>query len=182
MKFTTALALILSFFLIGCQSEQKISNNCNYIDWFEQGRLDASSGVMAQPEKLALKRQCQLENKNQLEYGTGYNKGLGEYCSSENATALGRSGLNRSSICPLNLKPVFDNAYTVGLEIFELRKEQELLQGQIDNLFRLLTVQALSDLERDTLKEQLDNLESQQAFISSKLVNLQKKPTNRFIN
>ena len=125
---------LFSFFLASCGHKplSPTAAQCVEKDWYEIGRQDGRRGD-------SLKRLKKWKNfcegfLNQRMYNLGYNKGLKQYCSSENAFHLGKNGAPYKDICRKDLKEEFLKYYKKGAESY-LKNERSFIE-ESDGLTR----------------------------------------------
>jgi hypothetical protein len=131
MKFRIILYLSLAFIFGSCASTPK---HCQEADWYELGRRDGATGKpidYAQHRRMCLKSDLTL---NEDLYHNGRHAGLLEYCTSDNAFEMGKSGQTYQFVCPANLEDAFLARYRQGQSVFRLQTANASLQDKIRTL------------------------------------------------
>lgn len=73
------------------------------MDWHKQGLQAALNGKHLDDARETFEKQCYHENKvkpDEEKMKQGYDQGLKQFCTPENAYRLGSSGRSYASICP----------------------------------------------------------------------------------
>ncbi|HEU0223240.1 MAG TPA: DUF2799 domain-containing protein [Paracoccaceae bacterium] len=111
------LLLAALFALPGCEPErapQASAETCRPENW---QRLGYAAGLAGEPRESlsALITACAPYGPaNETAWGIGYDRGLAEYCTPENAYRLGRLEEPVRAVCPADKKEAFDKAYAEG--------------------------------------------------------------------
>lgn len=149
------------------------ADKCQSTDWFAVGR---DTGVKGLPSDkiMSTHKACQKKGVEiSLEqYQKGWQMGIGQYCSHDNAFNLGFKKKTPSKFCPVELKPDFEQFYAWGKEAFGLEKDikakESKLKGKVNNLNSLKKKaekleKEIKTLESQTksLNEKVDTIESQ---------------------
>jgi hypothetical protein len=166
------LALLLNLSLIflsfsACTPTARITK-CEKSDWFSTGYDAATRGKTLGD----LKFKCDPNEEQTIELNVGYQKGLSEFCSKRNGYAIGQAGSQPKISCPLILQPDFQSGLRIGQEVFQLRRERELLETQKTEIEDEIRSSTLSDIEENTLKQSLSTLNERQAKIEKQLIEL----------
>lgn len=155
---------LLSVFFV--QSAFAISaDKCTNTDWFAVGR---DAGAKGQTSDTILKTQKECQKKGveiSLEqYQKGWQMGIGQYCSQDNAYKMGFNKKSPTKFCPTEMKPDFDQFYTWGKEASKLEKEikskESKLKGKIKQLSSVSKKK--ESLEKDVKKLEEDTKELNQ--------------------
>ncbi len=173
-------ALMLSWWAIhGCTTlplQKKAEKPCANIDWFEIGRQD---GLRGEKETQFDKHKLRCEGAAQLPdmdlYLGGRNVGLMEFCTPNAGLAAGKTGLPYQGVCPEHLERNFLPAYTVGDKVHLLEGEIAIIEGQIQDLFGLLSKTQKSKQEEVLLNKRLEDLRSRRAKNEDLIIDVEAK-------
>lgn len=155
--------VVLTGLLMACSSVNKQARiDCQRADWFELGRRAGAQGQDGKDfEKLV--RECKGTPSSLAKelFTNGHNSGLAEYCSPENAFAMGRGGLGYKDVCPQQLKLESMKNYKRGQHAQVIDQNIRKLSAQLDSLISRLKQKALPNTDQVILKKQISRLESQ---------------------
>lgn len=124
------LGLVL---LSGCSSLSE--TQCRTGEWEEIGEHDGAHGA---PQHRSVDHQ-----KACAEYGVevdaeayfrGYERGLEQYCTANNAVRLGVEGAAYAGVCPVELYPTFEAQYRAGYVVYEQRQRVLQLESRAQSL------------------------------------------------
>lgn len=156
-------ALILTVTACGTSSKKEY---CNTTDWQEEGK---KIGLRGEAEDSVMKEQkscAELGIQIPLtEYKTGWDEGIQQYCSEENAFDLGKkSEKHKAENCPIVYRPKFLTAYEKGKKVQDVNQKIEKVEKKIDN----------TDAEKEKLqseiskkRKQLEKLEGKENSLRS---------------
>ena len=115
MLYRASLVLLTTVFS-GCATMS--ADQCATADWRSLGFQDGARGeTLAMAERRG--NAC-LEHGYSMDRGTyeeGRNAGLGQYCTTETAYALGESGRSYNGVCSAHSEQEFLAAYNRGLDL-----------------------------------------------------------------
>ncbi len=152
VKFCKRVGVLLfAFFAIACGHTDKPAANCQELDWYEIGRRDGSKGLDFAGHK-EVKTVCAQSDHSTQEalYNNGFDSGIAQFCSPENAFEIGRSGQKLNNICPPMLKAAFAKRYEEGRRVEELTK----MNHEIDRKLRYIDLN-LSDRTVELARQEL---------------------------
>jgi len=172
MRLTIPLLMLL---LSGCGSTPvAVVSKCQSADWYEIGRQDGAQGEPA--EKLETRRdECQnyYTEKAEALYLNGRERGLVEYCTSENGLALGRRAELYYYVCPYNLEAGFIGAYKRGKRILALERANQDLDRKIAEM----TAQSVGRAPASATEQvELDQLRKQRMQNDKEKLKLENPP------
>lgn len=160
-----------------CASTQVFAisaDKCQSTDWFAVGR---DTGFKGQPSDkiMSTQKDCQKKGVDiSLEqYQKGWQMGIGQYCSQDNAFNLGFKKKTPSKYCPIDMKSDFDQFYAWGKEAFGLEKDiktkESKLKGKVKELNATTKKKEKLEKEVKTLEEQTKALNEKVNSIESKM-------------
>lgn len=161
--------ILISSLLASCASLSP-QLSCEGTNWFELGR---QAGRQGQPlkEEWNLESICgQDRTLYQQKFAileTGYQSGLSEFCSPENAFNLGRLGLEKQANCPERFQENYSKAFNQGLRYAQLEKSSLDTDKRIEKISDELGYAGLS-LAKRALREgqRLELLEAKNRKLS----------------
>ena len=137
MKKTSIITLI-SFaiaYLTGCATMSV--EECKIADWESVGYKDGKAG---QDKDYLLKHQKSCAKAdiapNKQAWETGRQQGLMQYCTADNAFALGKAGSHLNPVCPSQSLSQLQAANENGLMIYRLQRQ---IKTDIEQRDKLLT-------------------------------------------
>lgn len=137
--------IILLFVLSSCATLSE--NECKNGNWELIGKKDGLKGrplsVISQHQEACSEYKVRI---NTREYEIGRNQGLGEYCKPENGYQEGINGHKYNNVCT---NKEFNTKYRIGYKIYELKKEIEKANKEINDLESEFT---MSNNEDDKIK------------------------------
>jgi hypothetical protein len=142
---------------------------CQSTDWFEKGRQDGASGNL--PQTSTHQNRCNeyFNEDSQALYLNGFNGGLTEYCSPENAFQIGQMGGSAENQCPLLMKDAFKVGFEKGVESRKLKAKNQELASQIENLSQKQISRSISSIEKGSISSELEQLKRQYAQNQKKI-------------
>ncbi|MCO5113571.1 MAG: DUF2799 domain-containing protein [Bdellovibrionaceae bacterium] len=162
-RIIASAALILTVTACGTSSKQEY---CSTTDWQEEGkkiglRGDAEDSVMKE-QKLCAELGIQLPL---TEYKIGWDEGIQQYCSEENAFTLGqKSEKHKAENCPIVYRPQFLTSYEKGKKVQNVNQKIEKVEKKIDS----------TDAEKEKLqaeiskkRKQIEKLEGKESSLRS---------------
>lgn len=170
------LITLFAFSVAACGTSSK-QEYCNTTNWKDMGN---KTGLKGQPADVVMKDQKSCAEVGVqiplVEFKEGWEEGIQQYCSEENAVRLGRSGeKHMSENCPIEYRPKFLAAYEEGVKLKSVNKKIEKVEKQIDR----------ADAEKEKLKREVDkkrqkisDLESQQSNLKDKKESLLETKQN----
>lgn len=149
------------------------ADKCQSTDWFAVGR---DTGIKGQPSDkiLGTHKGCQKKGVEISldQYQKGWQMGISQYCSHDNAFNMGFKKKSTSKHCPVELKPDFDQFYSWGKEAFALEKEikskESKLKGKVKNLNQVTK-------KKEGLEKEIKTLESQTKALNEKVDNIESQ-------
>lgn len=163
----------LSTFLLSSCSNTPKKLACSQLDWFELGRQDSGSGEMKQLDRRVNSCEGILEEKAKSEYLTGYDAGLIEFCSIENAWVIGKMGRAYKNICPKSQEKSFLSHYKKGLQLFSLEKKSANLALEMSSITERLRAKKIKASERFNLSSRLEQLRGERLRIIARMSQLE---------
>ena len=126
--------LILFYFstLIGaCGSVIKTEKrDCTSKNWHEIGRQNGFKAAAKNPFYNELVK-CEHNQLFKEQFDIGYDTGLANYCTEENAYHLGKAGDTYRKVCSNAIEPFFKSFYQKGKKVYELEIKNIELQTEI---------------------------------------------------
>jgi hypothetical protein len=175
-KGLRALAGLTFIYLstLGCASQEVISA-CKNADWYEIGREDGSLGFTSGAFDRH-RRECKNQADPSFEdvYMNGRDRGLIEFCTPENAFALGKSGQLYYYVCPFQVEQEFISQYRRGQKVLALEKDNLQLDQRMEALFNRMRSPASLDQKFGTASE-LTNLKQLRAKNEAEISKLQTR-------
>lgn len=111
-------------FIFSTQASAISEKKCRSNDWFAVGR---EFGFKGEAEDKILKDQEACKKRgveiSLVEYKKGWQMGISQYCSADNAYKLGFSKKKPTKNCPLEMKPHFDQFFTWGKEASQVQRD-----------------------------------------------------------
>lgn len=110
-----SLLLVLSFSLSSCQTITRIK--CNSKDWTKVGQKDGAAGKRAENTFLTYYDECSASGAeiDKTTYMTGYQGGLGTFCTLKKGESQARDGHENQNLCMAKNGSAFDEGFTLGL-------------------------------------------------------------------
>lgn len=119
--------------LVGCSGNPSVTENqCIAGDWQTVGYRDGVSGLRS-TQLLRHQDACVEHNviPDRASYMVGWNEGVREYCSPNNAFAVGERGERYYNVCPTALETDFQVAYKEGRQLYLARAAVNTLERKI---------------------------------------------------
>lgn len=135
MRLKSILFVFIGIALSACASHEKAAD-CLNRDWYEVGRSTGAKGAgPTEPKKLTNYCDFTEASESYRLYMQGYNAGLAEYCTPENAFHMGRTNRDYSKgLCPSFLEGEFMAALERGQKVAKLEVENIQLEKKIEEL------------------------------------------------
>lgn len=134
MRTSIALAAALSAALLaGCGSNPSVSKNqCLANDWQTLGYRDGVNGRRS-TELLKHQDACLKHGvtPDRQQYTMGWQQGVREYCTPNNAFYIGETGAGHYNICPADQATAFLDAYQNGRDLYRARSAVVRIENQI---------------------------------------------------
>jgi hypothetical protein len=162
--------LVLFF---SAQAFSMSADKCQSTDWFAVGR---DSGVKGLPSDKIMKTQVDCQKKGVEisldQYQKGWQMGIGQYCSSDNAFNLGFKKKTPSKFCPIDLRSDFDQFYAWGKEAFGLEKDIKSKESKLKSkVSKLKSV----NQKREGLEKEIKTLEEQTKALNQKVDSIESQ-------
>lgn len=138
---SSLLGLLTIANLTGCSTFSK--QQCLEMDWKAQGFSTANNGESLTEGIAYFNQECGREHSIRVDsqlFKLGYDQGLKEFCSPENAFASGNKGVVYKGTCAQYSEDKFLSKYLAGRAAFTERRVVELeskvddLESQVSNL------------------------------------------------
>lgn len=167
MKFLALTSLTVFSLIFSFQAFAISADKCQSTDWFAVGR---DSGVKGQPSDKIMSTHMACQKKGvdiSLEqYQKGWQMGISEYCSPDNAFNLGFRKKSTSKYCPIDMKADFDQFYAWGKEAFGLEKQVKKKESQLKSKVKALNS---ATKKKESLEKQVKTLEEQTKGLNEKV-------------
>ncbi|GAA5179865.1 hypothetical protein GCM10025771_23050 [Niveibacterium umoris] len=148
---------ILTLSLGACASLSE--KECRTADWEHIGYRDGSKGAdrtrVADHDEACGKVGIRVDERA---WSRGYETGLQQYCTPQNAINVGLAGDSYGGVCPPALDARFNDAYRVARSVYDQRQRvssldyrRRTLEGKLDK--------AGSDEERHNIRNDLSRLD-----------------------
>ena len=122
--------------LTGCISPSPEVITCQQRDWYEVGRRKGASGQpLSSLEAQTEQDPCFKSKTLHALYENGYQLGLLEFCTEDNAYELGRSGQKYFHVCPAEIELSFIDSYRRGQRVYALENNNRSIDIQIQELY-----------------------------------------------
>lgn len=184
MKLLPLLFLAMLTGLAGCASMTK--EQCleaNATSWEEIGFIDGRDG-WDPDRRLAMHREACLEVRvlpDRITYMQGWQSGVVEYCTPDKAYAVGLSGgSGNSSVCPPEIRGLFDDNVDLGLRIYRLRSQINSLEYELEGYERRVSDKKLDHETRRDLHVKIRNRDKELTHLRMLLNEALSYPIIRF--
>ena len=150
--------LLLLLTLTGCATLDE--NECKTADWRELGIQDGRAGYAA--SRLAEHREACVKHDvipDERSYSEGRRIGLKDYCVLENAVRDGLAGRRYQGVCPSGIDRDFRDLNETAYAVYDLRKDIDNSDSQIDNLERELRKDKTTDKRRVHIRDEIRDLD-----------------------
>ena len=173
------MMVMVVFMIGGCAtlSEQE----CRTVNWAGLGTADGQAG--REPNRR-LERHHNACAKlgivpNRELYMVGWNQGIRDYCTPEQAYSMGRRGFPHESHCPGDTTRLFQINYQIGRRVYDLEGEIERVQQEIREQERKLGNRDLKPEERRTLLDRIRHRDGELSHLRHLLFEAQAMPVVR---
>lgn len=131
--FKILILAVISLALSACASMS--AEECQTADWYTVGYEDGARGYST----TAIGRHRKACAKHGVSpkfdrYTAGHAKGLALFCVPRQGFSLGSKGQPYPDLCPAQIYPEVDDAYSIGLRVNDIQLEINALQAEHDNL------------------------------------------------
>lgn len=147
---------------------------CLSHSWESMGEADARAGL-TEARFAQYKQQCQARGVaiNAEGYFAGYQRGLSAFCSPNQLFELGATGAEFPSQCHILAAVPVREYFVAGVQIHEIKQAQRQLRERLaQSQQRVFELNQRTDLDAPTLAAQRQAAYTEQAQISTRLVNL----------
>lgn len=159
--------------LLSTQAMAISADKCQSTDWFAVGR---DTGVKGQPSDKIMSTQNACQKKGvdiSLEqYQKGWQMGISEYCSPDNAFNLGFKKKSPSKYCPIDMKSDFDQFYAWGKEAFGLEKDVRSKESKLKSKVKALNA---ATKKKEKLEKEVKTLEEQTKSLNEKVDSIENQ-------
>ncbi len=159
--------VIAGLFLFSVQAFAISADKCQSTDWFSVGRDTGAKGKST--EKITKTHaSCQKKGVDISldQYQKGWQMGISQYCSHDNAFNLGFKKKRPSKNCPIDLKQDFDQFYAWGKEAYGLEKEIKVKERKLKR-----KVKDLNNVskKKKKLEKEVEDLEEKTKSLNEKV-------------
>lgn len=114
-------------------------------------------------------------------YMAGWSRGILEYCTPERGYAVGLSGAGGNpELCPDGTGIIFQANVQLGLRVYEVKREMDLLYSEIEALERRLNDRNLDRYARRDIRERLRHYDEEMFHLRWQLIDVQSIPLIRY--
>jgi hypothetical protein len=153
-----ALVVWMLVMLTGCASLNR--EQCQRGDWYGIGMADGQVGELAQRMDRHVRACAEYGIRvDDQQYRTGYERGLAEYCTIDNAFESGLLGRRYQRVCPPAIDALFERCNEAAYDVYRIKRELDDLENRIDDVELRLYSRDLSDSYRHQLRRNLRDLE-----------------------
>lgn len=136
MKAPLMLVGITLVTLVGCNTTTQTTLSCGqFDDWRQAGYNFAVAGKTVRSHENYIER-CKLNFNEQAKenYLSGYEQGLGEFCTFETGHKLGIKGEEDPNVCPYEIRAEYEKGYKKGLLVYQEKQKQVEYQQRMREL------------------------------------------------
>ncbi|OQW54430.1 MAG: hypothetical protein A4S09_06005 [Proteobacteria bacterium SG_bin7] len=167
------LCLILLIpFSLACSTLSK--EECAQGDWYNIGLRDGQHGYT--PNRISEHAKACAEYGSRPDnavYSKGHTEGLKTYCTPENGYQVGLQGQIYHQVCPANLSGAFQKKYRLGYRIYELKREINQIDNNLQNLYSKIGDPKTPGYERGVATGQIGTFTYQKASKERELGSLE---------
>lgn len=166
MNFCTRiLACSLLGLLSACSTLSE--SECRTVDWYLLGQKDGAAGY-DRNERLGQHHEACAKlgiYPAQADYTAGWQRGIRQYCSPENAYQAGRRGQSYTGTCPPDQDRLFRLNRDLGYRIYDLEQQIGRNEREIRELEQKLSRKDLKDSDRPALRNRIRHLDYDQSLL-----------------
>jgi hypothetical protein len=163
MIFKTAATLAmlagLGLALASCQTLNEAE--CQTVSWQTLGQQDGAQGrattYIGRHQEACSKHGLPIDT---VAWQSGWEQGIRQYCTPDNALNRGRNGQSGENNCPADLSAGFSNAYQVGRAVYDAQAERDRLTNDLNAATQSI-VSAATTEERAVIQTRLVTLQAQ---------------------
>lgn len=152
-------------------------SKCRSNDWFAIGREYGFKGE-AEDKVLRDQQDCQKKGVDipLEEYKKGWQMGIADHCSPDNAYKMGVTKKKPAKNCPLELKPVFDQFYAWGKDAAEIERDIKKTEKELKS-----KKNALGKAQKQVRKldSEVEKLEKKEKTLKDKVADIEKEMARR---
>lgn len=131
-RYLAAGLALASMALASCSTTMS-RNECQSTDWRTVGYEDGTAGLPG--SHIGVHRKACGEHGVAPDfdaYQAGRAEGLEEFCTAGNGYRIGATGGQYGGVCPAEREEDFLSAYSMGRELYVLRRQVSTTRGQLD--------------------------------------------------
>jgi Protein of unknown function (DUF2799) len=158
-RLSLMISLASMLLTAGCASMSE--TECNNADWYQQGMREALQGYpksRLQDHREACAKAGIVPNDTQ--YMAGYDNGIRQFCTPENAVRWGRAGKSYQNSCPADMDAAFRDRYQAAKAVYDAETRVNNLRNQQSDKQRKLD-QTTDENTRKQLRQDLESLDRQ---------------------